>query len=834
MNGVQGCTPFTFANGGNGMRMGNRLRKRRYAALGAAMWMLWGSSALCAAEGDNGSSSERVTTEAVNVEANYEKELLKEEPETKTIITREDLDRKGARTLSDALAAEQDIQMGTDNMGRKTISIRGAEARHTLILIDGRRLAGGLSKYYGATDEANRIGVDNIDHIEVIRGSGTARYGADAIGGVINIVTKMPHKMGGTLTTEGSWIGEGGSQYNHSVNFATGEIGKGIYMDFSLGRNKTAPFLYDNDGTSMQYYGERTPMSGRVEFTIGKGETLTLAADRQTEDLQKDTTLGAFRGGKGIAMIASEDAWRNNFSIDWKKQTSLADYRVRFYQTEHDSDVNYHVFGKGVPYRHFYFDNFNRKDNVLEASVGLMPHDKHYMTVGAEYHDESGEGTRIYVPGQTARQETRIYTFPNPMDPSNPNKRSYTGDVYETSLNYYSAYVMDSWQVGKNLLIVPSLRYTNHSHFGVNLSPSIGATYKVRPDLRIKANIGTSFATGGIAELYHDWEMYEPSLNATPPIRNGWLFEGNPELKPEKAVNMDVSVEKDFGKKTSAKLTLFRNDYKDYMQIMYTGEKQSKNLYGRTYYDPLTLYPNVYTGSYDYDTLVSMIENAPNWQYIKDNIIDDDDNVSMVSRVPATDDVYTYKNISKARTQGVEAEVTHEFSSNFSIKAGYTYLDAYDRQSGKRLEGRGRHMFNLALNYNDRKNGWRATFWGDYTRNYLDIRDRIITGRLLDANGNTITETPHYTFKDPNTGEVYHLFPTETEANTHVKGGIQHDFTREKLAREKNYGVWNLMIEKDVTKNATVYAGITNVFNTYDPYLGLGGRVYRLGMRMTF
>ncbi len=167
-------------------------------------------SALCSG-GDNGSSSERVTTEAVNVEANYEKELLKEEPETKTIITREDLDRKGARTLSDALAAEQSIQMGTDNMGRKTISIRGAEARHTLILVDGRRLAGGLSKYYGATDEANRLGVDNIDHIEVIRGSGTARYGADAIGGVINIVTKMPHKAGVKLMTEGSWLDQGGS-----------------------------------------------------------------------------------------------------------------------------------------------------------------------------------------------------------------------------------------------------------------------------------------------------------------------------------------------------------------------------------------------------------------------------------------------------------------------------------------------------------------------------------------------------------------------------------------------------------------------------------------------
>ena len=794
----------------------------------AAILACMGSSITYAAPAED--EGTHVSTDDIHVDADFDKEMLKEAPETKTIISRADLDRKGARTLSDALAAEQDVQMGTDNMGRKTVSIRGAEPRHTLILVDGRRLAGGLSKYYGATDEVNRLGLDDIDHIEIIRGSGTARYGADAIGGVINIITKVSHRRGVRLTTEGSWIDAGGSQYNHSIGYSTGDLGGGTYMDFSYGWSKTAPFLYDNDGTSMQYYGKRNPMSLRAEFTLGKDETLTLSADRQTEDLKKDTTLGKFTAGKGIAMVASEDAWRNNFSIDWKKQTSHADYRVRLYQTEHDSDVNYHVFGKGVPYRHFYFDNFNRKDNVIEASVGVMAHDKHYVTVGADYHDEYGEGTRITVPGQTPHEETRIYTFPNPSDPSHPNKRSYTGNIYETSLNYYSAYIMDDWQVGKKLLIIPALRYTNHSHFGVNVSPSIGATYKARNNVRIKANIGTSFATGGIAELYHDWEMYEPSLNPKPPIRNGWLFEGNPELKPEKALNMDISVEKDFDKKTSAKLTLFRNDYKDYMQIMYNGEKQSKNLYGRTYYDPQVLYPSVY-GNYDYDTLVSMIESAPNWQYIEDNIIDE---TSMVSNVPATDDVYTYRNISKARTQGIEAEVTHQVARDFSIKAGYTFLDAYDRQTGKRLEGRGRHMLNLTMTYSDPKNGWRATFWGDYTRNYLDIRDRIITGRLMDANGNTITETPHYTFTNPETGEVYHLFPNETDANTHVKGGIQHDFTREKLAREKNYGLWNLMVEKDYHHFLTFYAGITNLFNQYDPFLGMGGRVYRLGMRMMF
>ena len=234
----------------------------------------------------------KVSTKDIHVEVDFDKEMLKEAPETKTIISRADLDRKGARTLSDALAAEQDIQMGTDNMGRKTVGIRGAEPRHTLILVDGRRLAGGLSKFYGATDEVNRLGLDDVDHIEIIRGSGTARYGADAIGGVINIITKVSHRQGVRLTIEGSWIDVKGHQYNHSIGYSTGDLGGGTYMDFSYGWSKTAPFLYDRDGSSMQYYGERNPMSARAEFTIGKDETITISADRQTEDLQKDTSLG--------------------------------------------------------------------------------------------------------------------------------------------------------------------------------------------------------------------------------------------------------------------------------------------------------------------------------------------------------------------------------------------------------------------------------------------------------------------------------------------------------------------------------------------------------------
>ena len=803
------------------MSFKGKLRHGRYALLTAAVLACIGAPHAYAAEDAAvGGDNSNVSTKDIHVEVDFDKEMLKEAPETKTIISRADLDRKGARTLSDALAAEQDIQMGTDNMGRKTVGIRGAEPRHTLILVDGRRLAGGLSKYYGATDEVNRLGLDDVDHIEIIRGSGTARYGADAIGGVINIVTKVSHRQGVRLTTEGSWIDVKGHQYNHSIGYSTGDLGNGTYMDFSYGWSKTAPFLYDNDGTSMQYYGNRNPMSARVEFTIGKDETLTISADHQTEDLRKDTTLGKF-----YAMNAYEDAWRNNFSIDWKKQTNKMDYRLRTYRTEYNSDTDFYVFPTSTaPGRWGYFDFLNRIDNVIEGSVGIMAHDKHYVTIGADYHDEYGEGTRIKVPGQRGRYVSRSYVFQTPYGPFRPSPTR--GEVYDATLTHYGIYAMDDWQVGKKLLLIPSLRYTNHSHFGVNLSPSIGATYKARNNVRFKTNIGTSFGTGGLAELYHDWEMYEPSLNRRAPFRNGWFFEGNPELKPEKALNIDVSIEKDFNKKTSAKLTLFRTSFKDYMQITYTGERASKNLPDATRFDNTKVYPNYYS----YNTIIAMLDAAatPEDRY---SIIEDE---TFVATTPVLDDVYTYKNISKALTQGVEAEVTHEFARDFSIKAGYTYLDARDRQTGNRLEGRGRHMFNLTMTYSDPKNGWRATFWGDYTRNYLDIRDRIATGRIIGQdssgmNGKTYTVQR----SDGSTYDVT-VYPDQDKAREAFQNSVEHTFSREKIAREKNYGLWNLMVEKDYHHFLTFYAGITNLFNQYDPFLGMGGRIYRFGMRMTF
>ena len=79
-------------------------------------------------------------------------------------------------------------------MGRVGVSIRGAEPRHTLILVDGQPVMGDISKYSGQGDELQRLGTENVERIEIIKGAASAKYGADAIGGVINVITKKASK----------------------------------------------------------------------------------------------------------------------------------------------------------------------------------------------------------------------------------------------------------------------------------------------------------------------------------------------------------------------------------------------------------------------------------------------------------------------------------------------------------------------------------------------------------------------------------------------------------------------------------------------------------------
>ena len=94
-----------------------------------------------------------------------------EQAASTTIITKEDIEKKQAKSVEDIIFDETGMTRSVDAMGRVTLSIRGAESRHTLILVDGQPVMGDFAKYTGAGDELQRLGTENVERIEIIRGA---------------------------------------------------------------------------------------------------------------------------------------------------------------------------------------------------------------------------------------------------------------------------------------------------------------------------------------------------------------------------------------------------------------------------------------------------------------------------------------------------------------------------------------------------------------------------------------------------------------------------------------------------------------------------------------
>src|SRR5690606_36010199 len=144
-----------------------------------------------------------------------------------TVVGREELQRAGADSLSTILSRQPGVQI-SDNGGRQTptgVMLRGANANHTLLLIDGMRVnsavQGGAN--WSALDPAA------IERVEILRGAASSLYGSDAIGGVINIITRK----GETDRPLSAWADIGIGSHE-TFRTSTGFSGATAGWDYSL------------------------------------------------------------------------------------------------------------------------------------------------------------------------------------------------------------------------------------------------------------------------------------------------------------------------------------------------------------------------------------------------------------------------------------------------------------------------------------------------------------------------------------------------------------------------------------------------------------------------
>ena len=160
-------------------------------------------------------SNTNVRTDEIIVTASRTEQEVKETPSAVEVITRADIDKMGAETLAQALK----LALGIDIQDRS--AIRGMNTNQALILIDGRRVrtenTSETMNYY----ELQRVNMDDVERIEIVRGAVSSLYGSEALGGVINVIRKRPANAQTSLTLD--WTTR---QSDQGIRLDSGKVGK--------------------------------------------------------------------------------------------------------------------------------------------------------------------------------------------------------------------------------------------------------------------------------------------------------------------------------------------------------------------------------------------------------------------------------------------------------------------------------------------------------------------------------------------------------------------------------------------------------------------------------
>ena len=441
-------------------------------------------------------------------------EILREQNGSSvTVITGEQLRRSGQSLLRDALRGTPGLNVvRAGSPGQQTsIFIRGTESRHTKVLLDGIPL-NDPSSPSRAFDFSN-LSVDNIERVEVLRGPQSTLYGSDAIGGVINIVTRRGQ---GPPRYRFSTLGGRFGTFRQSASVSGGTE----RVHYSLGGS-----FFESDG-----FTTAAPRLGNTEndgFRNGNlsGRFGLLTSDTTDVDVVvRYTDAEAQIDGYEFPVGPVDDLLRKlkneTFAMRTQLRTEMLDglieHKVGFsYTNFHRRDTNPGLFGTPA------FDGSTAKfDWQANALLYETARHRNVFTAGLDYLDEGASST------MAARR----------------------------SLHATGFYLQDHVVIDEGWSTVVGARWDRYSKAGSAETYRVTSRYLLdESDSAFHGSIGTGFRAPAINELF------DPSL-------------GNLDLRPERSFGWELGVEQPLGDgDLVVDVTYFRNDIDDLIVFQFDG-----------------------------------------------------------------------------------------------------------------------------------------------------------------------------------------------------------------------------------------------------------------------
>ena len=435
------------------------------------------------------------------------------------VITQEDIARSGATNVADLLRMVPGLEVAQITPSTWAVSARGFNGQYSnklLVLVDG--LAMYTPIFAGVYWDAQDLTLDSIERVEVIRGPGATVWGANAVNGVINIITKRAQDTQGLLASvHGGTLEYGGG----SVRFG-GHLGsRGAYRVFADGFDM-GPFL-TAEGKSAEDGWYAFHGGFRADAEISHQDSLTLEgeADRGNEGETITTILSLEPPVNGTLML------RDRFS-DWH---ALARWK---HVTSPDADTSLQV----------YFERSNRDDPTYGVGLNTIDLDFQRRTRWRKRHDVVwGLGYRLN--SDTSEAAFRISFFPAKL-----------------KSQIFSSFIQDEVELVRDRLYVSLGTKFEHEYYnGFNFQPSARITWTPSDRETFWASISGAQRTPSRVEtaIRYNYEAF-PGAGNLPTLIS--VF-GNPEQKNEQLIATEVGFRKDVSDRVSFDGTVFFNQYRD-------------------------------------------------------------------------------------------------------------------------------------------------------------------------------------------------------------------------------------------------------------------------------
>ena len=490
---------------------------------------------------DNPSESiMQLDTIVVTTAGGYEQNIA-DAAATISVITAEELAKKSYSNVTDALKNVPGVfvQGGGTN---QTVSIRGMGSSYTLYLVDGKPMNdGSLLTTNGGVQGASvnfLPPLEAIERIEVIRGSASSLYGSDAMGGVINIITKKHQdKMTASVRTEyvkaASSNDVNSDEFNTSVYVNTPLIDKLLSLQVTGGfQNIDESRLQRTTTESGESDPKFTKKDIGTKFVFTPNENNTITAEYSNTQQEREHNPGLSLLPTASRTYSKLD--KNNYSLTHEgKYDKLV---VNSY-LQYDKDKNTSITGRTITITNpdgTKVDVTNpggiRFETLTANSQGAYFFDNNTLTLGATYKKEK-------LKDGTTNQKTDM-----------------AGKVTNLERYQWSLFAEDTWNATNDLALTFSGRYDHNEFFGSNFSPKAYAVYNATDNLIVK---------GGVISGYK-----APSLRNSSPeyMLNsmGGAIIPNPDLKPEKSLTYEGGFaynNLDWGLEGS--LMFFQTDFKN-------------------------------------------------------------------------------------------------------------------------------------------------------------------------------------------------------------------------------------------------------------------------------